>query len=168
MAKKSANKNEPVPHNGHIASNKRARHDYEILEKFEAGLVLVGSEVKTLRQGRATIVDGHITVDVGRNGKLEAWIENISIPPYNHAGNNWTNHADRRTRKLLLHSKEIDKIQRQIDAKGMTAVPLALYFKGGRAKLEIALARGKHLHDKRETIKQRDLQRDADRRIKGF
>lgn len=150
-------------HNGRIASNKKAFHDYEIIEKFEAGLVLKGSEVKTLRNGRANIAESHVSID--DNG--EAWVENMSIPPYSlSAGNKFFNHEERRKRKLLLHNKEILKLKRAIEAKGMTIVPLSLYFLKGRAKIEIALARGKKLHDKRETIKKRDIDKAINKELK--
>jgi SsrA-binding protein len=153
----------PELQNGHIAANRRARHDYEILDKFEAGMVLQGSEVKSLRFGRASIVDGFIGID----DDSEVWIENISIPPFTIAASNqWMNHQDRRKRKLLLNRTEIAKIQRGIATKGYTAVPLALYFKHGRAKLEIALARGKKLYDKRASLKEKQLNREASRDLK--
>jgi SsrA-binding protein len=162
MSKKSK-QNKQEPRNGRIAANKRARHDFELVQKFEAGLALTGSEVKTLRLGRAQITDGYISVD--KNG--EAWIENVSIPPYINAGtSHFMNHQERRKRKLLLHKKEIAQIQKSVEAKGMTAVPLALYFLHGKAKIEFALARGKHLHDKRETIKQRTIERETAREFK--
>ncbi|MDR1447558.1 MAG: SsrA-binding protein SmpB [Candidatus Ancillula sp.] len=149
--------------NGHIASNRAARHNYEILDKFEAGLVLLGSEVKSLRYGRAAIGDGYISItDDG-----EAWIENISIPPFERAATNkWVNHEDRRKRKLLLHRLEISRIQKGIQQKGFTAVPLALYFLRGRAKLEFGLARGKKLHDKREALKTKQVNRELAREVK--
>jgi SsrA-binding protein len=163
MSGKKQSKSDEKVRNGHIASNKRARHDYELIDKFEAGLALQGSEVKTLRQGRATITDGYISVDSNH----EVWVENLSIPPYNHAANTkFVNHTERRKRKLLLHALEIKQIEKAIATKGMTAVALALYFHHGRAKLEIALARGKKLHDKRETIKERDISRETAREFK--
>lgn len=149
--------------NGHIASNRAARHDYEILDKFEAGLVLLGSEVKSLRYGGATIGDGFISV----TDNDEVWVENISISPFAHAASNkWMNHEDRRKRKLLLHRIEISRIQKGIAQKGFTAVPLALYFSKGRAKLEFALARGKKLHDKREALKTKQVNRELARKVK--
>lgn len=164
MAKKSKQSGKENV-NGRVASNKRARHDYELVDKFEAGLVLQGSEVKTLRQGRATITDGYISVDDAG----EIWAENLSIPPYNHAANTkFVNHTERRKRKLLLHRSEISRIAKGIGTKGMTAVPLALYFSRGRAKIEISLAKGKKLHDKRESIKERDVKREIARNFKGL
>jgi SsrA-binding protein len=160
---KKAGKKPQALQNGHIAANRRARHDYELLDKFEAGLVLLGSEVKTLRYGRAQITDGYISIDDNN----EIWAENISIPPYSNAANShWVNHTERRKRKLLLHKAEVARIRRGIEAKGFTAVPLALYFSHGRAKLEIALARGKKLHDKREALKDKQVKRDLAREMK--
>ena len=132
-----------------IAQNKKARHDYHIDDTYEAGLVLVGTEVKSLRQGRASLVDGFADIDGG-----EAWLHNVHIPEYTQG--TWTNHAARRKRKLLLHATEIAKIQRQTSEKGYTLVPLALYFKDGRAKVELAVARGKKQYDKRHTLAARD------------
>jgi SsrA-binding protein len=165
VSKKSGNSKQPEVRNGHIASNKRARHDYTLTDKFEAGMVLLGSEVKTLRQGRAQITDGYISVD--DNG--EVWIENVSIPPYNHAAsNNFVNHTDRRKRKLLLNRVEISKIHKSVEQKSMTAVPLNLYFSKGKAKLEFALAKGKHTYDKRDALKERDISRETAREVKGW
>jgi SsrA-binding protein len=162
VAKKK--KTAPEARNGHIASNKRARHDYTLIDKFEAGLVLLGSEVKTLRQGRCQITDGYISVDDNE----EVWLENISIPPYNHAANTkFVNHTERRKRKLLLHRVEISKIRKAVEQKSQTAVPLSLYFSKGKAKLEFATAKGKHTYDKRESIKERDISRDVERQVKG-
>ena len=137
-----------------VAQNKKARHDYHIEDTFEAGLVLQGTEVKSLRAGRASLVDGFAEVD-----GHEMWLHGVHIPEY--AQGTWTNHAARRKRKLLLHRGEIDKIERRVNEKGLTIVPLSLYFKDGRAKVEIALAKGKQDHDKRETIKNRELDREA-------
>ncbi len=148
-----------------IAQNKKARHDYHIDDTYEAGLVLVGTEVKSLRQGRASLVDGFADIDRG-----EAWLHNVHIPEYSQG--TWTNHAARRKRKLLLHATEIAKIQRQTTEKGYTLVPLALYFKDGRAKVEIAVARGKKQYDKRHTLAARDAEREKQqalgRRLKGM
>ncbi len=138
-----------------VASNKKARHDYHIDETFEAGLVLTGTEVKALRAGRASLVDGFVAVDDG-----EAWLEGVHIPEYTEG--TWTNHAPRRKRKLLLHRRQIDEIARATDAKGTTVVPLALYFVDGRAKVEIALARGKREYDKRNTLRERQELREAE------
>jgi len=119
-----------------VAQNRKARHDYHIEDTYEAGLVLQGTEVKSLRQGRASLVDGFVDIDGG-----EAWLHAVHIPEY--AQGTWTNHAARRKRKLLLNRAEIDKIERKVSEKGYTIVPLSLYFKDGRAKVEIALGKGK-------------------------
>lgn len=140
-----------------IARNKKAHHDYFIDDTWEAGLVLSGTEVKALRMGRASLVDGWVEVD--RHG--EAWVNGVNIPIY--AMGSWTNHAPTRKRKLLLHRDEIAKIQQKTREKGYTIVPLELYFIRGRAKLEIALARGKHEWDKRETLRRKQDERDAQR-----
>lgn len=148
-----------------VAQNKKARHDYHIDDTFEAGLVLVGTEVKSLRQGRASLVDGFAEIDRG-----EAWLLGVHIPEYSQG--TWTNHSARRKRKLLLHRAEIDKIERKTSEKGYTLVPLALYFKDGRAKVEIALARGKKAYDKRQTIATRTAEREKQqalgRHLKGM
>ena len=141
-----------------IAQNKKARHDYHIEDTWEAGLVLMGTEVKSLREGRASLVDGFVDVERG-----EAWLHSVHIPEY--AQGTWTNHSARRRRKLLLNRAEIDKIERQVSEKGLTIVPLALYFKDGRAKVEIALARGKQLHDKRQTLRERQDNLEAQREM---
>ncbi len=137
-----------------VASNKKARHDYHIDDTFEAGLVLTGTEVKALRAGRASLVDGFVSVDRG-----EAWLEGVHIPEYTEG--TWTNHAPRRKRKLLLHAREIDELARESQAKGRTIVPLSLYFLDGRAKVEIALARGKKEYDKRHTLREQQANREA-------
>lgn len=137
-----------------MASNKKARHDYFIDDVFEAGVVLTGTEVKALRAGRASLVDGFVSVDGG-----EAWLEGVHIPEYTQG--TWTNHAPRRKRKLLLHRREIEELGREVQAKGRTIVPLSLYFVGGRAKVEIALARGKKDWDKRHTLREKQELREA-------
>ena len=137
-----------------VASNKKARHDYHIDDTFEAGLVLTGTEVKALRAGRASLVDGFGSVDHG-----EAWLEGVHIPEYTEG--TWTNHAPRRKRKLLLHKHEIEELARETQAKGHTIVPLSLYFVDGRAKVEIALARGKKEYDKRHTLREKQENREA-------
>ena len=142
-----------------VARNKRARHDYEILETWEAGLMLSGTEVKSLRDGRAQITDAYAVVKDG-----ELWLLNAHIAPYAQ-GNIW-NHDPLRTRKLLLHRKEILKLIGQVERKGLTLVALELYFKRGRAKVRIGLARGKKLHDKRADLKERDDIRDVQRALK--
>ncbi|MGO4426065.1 SsrA-binding protein SmpB [Streptomyces sp. MCAF7] len=141
-----------------IAQNKKARHDYHILDTYEAGLVLTGTEVKSLRQGRASLVDGFAQLDGG-----EAWLHNVHIPEYSQG--TWTNHAARRKRKLLLHRAEIDKLIVKTQETGHTLVPLALYFKDGRAKVEVALARGKKEYDKRQTLREKQDRRESDRAI---
>ena len=148
-----------------IAQNKKARHDYAIEDTYEAGLVLTGTEVKSLRQGRASLVDGFVDLDRG-----EAWLHGVHIPEYTQG--TWTNHSARRKRKLLLHREEIEKIERRVNEKGLTVVPLALYFKDGRAKVEIATAKGKKSWDKRNAIAERTAKREVEvevgRRMKGM
>ncbi|MER5910760.1 SsrA-binding protein SmpB [Streptomyces sp. NPDC001982] len=139
-----------------IAQNKKARHDYHILDTYEAGLVLMGTEVKSLRQGRASLVDGFVQLD-----GHEAWLHNVHVPEYSQG--TWTNHSARRKRKLLLHRDEIDKLESKSQETGHTIVPLALYFKDGRAKVEIALAKGKKEYDKRQTLREQQDRREADR-----
>ena len=148
-----------------VAQNKKARHDFHIEDTYEAGLVLTGTEVKSLRAGRASLVDGFGEVEKG-----EAWLLQVHIPEYTQG--TWTNHETRRRRKMLLNRHEIDRIEQRVNAKGLTIVPLALYFKDGRAKVEIALARGKKQYDKRHAIAERqakaDAQREVGRRLKGM
>ncbi|WP_062380019.1 SsrA-binding protein SmpB [Demequina pelophila] len=139
-----------------IANNRAARHDFFIDDTYEAGIVLRGTEVKSLRQGRATIGDGYVYVDGG-----EAWAENLHIPEYSQG--TWTNHAPRRKRKLLLHAHEIDELLHKTREKGFTIVPLRMYFLNGRAKLEIGIARGKKLHDKRQALREKQDKREAER-----
>lgn len=140
-----------------IARNKKARHDYNILDTYEAGLVLSGTEVKALRMGRASLVDAWVELD--RYG--EAWLQGANIPIY--AMGTWTNHVPTQKRKLLLHKSEIGKLMQKTQAKGYTVVPLELYFLRGRAKVEIALAEGKQEWDKRETLRRREADRYAER-----
>jgi SsrA-binding protein len=141
-----------------IADNRRARYNYEIGEKFEAGIALTGTEVKSLRTGKATIAESYASVD--RAGEM--WLYNANIPEYL-AGNRF-NHEPKRPRKLLLKTREISKLAQGVEREGMTVVPLRLYFNGrGRAKIEIALAKGKQMHDKRETEKKRDWAREKGR-----
>ncbi|NAZ16851.1 SsrA-binding protein SmpB [Glutamicibacter soli] len=137
-----------------IASNRKARHDYEILDTFEAGMVLTGTEVKSLREGKASLVDGF-----GQFYRGELYIENCYIPEY--LNGSWTNHAARRRRKLLLHRQELTKIERKISEAGLTIVPLSLYFKSGRVKIEIGIARGKREFDKRQTLREKQDNREA-------
>lgn len=142
-----------------VARNKRARHDYEILETWEAGLVLQGTEVKALRAGKAQIGDAYAIVKDG-----EVWLLNAHIAPYEQ-GNIW-NHDATRSRKLLLHQKEIRHLIGAVERKGLTLVALELYFKQGRAKVRIGLARGKKLHDKRADLKERDDAREMQRALR--
>ena len=142
-----------------VASNRKARHDYIIEDVFEAGIVLMGTEVKALRAGRASLIDSWCEVDNG-----EAWLEGVHIPEY--AQGTWTNHAPRRKRKLLLHRKEIERLDSKTREKGQTIVPLALYFLDGRAKVEIALARGKREYDKRQALRERQDNLEAQRAIR--
>ncbi|CAB4694009.1 MAG: SsrA-binding protein SmpB [Actinobacteria bacterium] len=148
-----------------VAQNKKARHDYLIEDTYEAGLVLMGTEVKSLRQGRASLVDGFVDID-----GHEAWLHGVHIPEY--AQGTWTNHSARRKRKLLLNRIEIDKIERRVNEKGLTVVPLSLYFVDGRAKVEIALAKGKKSWDKRQALAERQADRETEqavgRRLKGM
>ncbi|GAB3622013.1 SsrA-binding protein SmpB [Mariniluteicoccus endophyticus] len=141
-----------------IAQNKKARHDYHIHDTFEAGMVLTGTEVKSLRQGRGTLTDAFATVDDG-----EVWLRQAHIPEYSHG--TWTNHTARRTRKLLLHRREIGKLEKALQDKGVTIVPLSLYFNDGYAKVEIAVATGKKEYDKRETLRKRDAVRETERAL---
>jgi SsrA-binding protein len=147
-----------------IAQNRKARHDYHVEDTWEAGLVLMGTEVKSLRQGRATLVDGFAEVDAH-----EVWLHGVHIPEYTQG--TWTNHASRRRRKLLLNKSEIAKIERKIGDKGYTLIPLSLYFKDGRAKVEIGLAKGKKSYDKRHALADRQAEREKQqaigRRAKG-
>ena len=139
-----------------IAQNRRARHDYEIEDTYEAGLALTGTEVKSLREGRASLAESFISI--AKRG--EVWLEGANIPEY--LNGTWNNHAPKRKRKLLLHGAQIDKLRRQIQAKGYTIVPLQLYFnEDGRAKLKIALARGKKEYDKRQALREEQDKREA-------
>ena len=139
-----------------VAQNRRARHDYHIEDTFEAGLVLTGTEVKSLRAGHASLVDGYALV---RDD--EVWLMGVHIPEYTEG--TWTNHEPRRARKLLLHRREIGKLIEKTQEQGLTIVPLALYFKEGRAKVEIAVARGKRSYDKRQDLAKRDAAREMER-----
>lgn len=141
-----------------IASNRKARHNYSIIETFEVGVVLQGTEVKSLREGQASLADAFATVDDG-----EIWLRNLHIPEYHHG--TWTNHAPRRNRKLLLHRKQIDTLVGKIRDGNLTLVPLSLYFSDGKVKVELALARGKQAHDKRQDIARRDAAREVTREL---
>jgi SsrA-binding protein len=148
-----------------VAQNRKARHDYHIDDVWEAGMVLVGTEVKSLRAGRASLVDGFAEID-----GHEVWLHGVHIPEYSQG--TWTNHSARRKRKLLLNRAEIAKIERKVTEKGYTIIPLQLYFKDGRAKVEIALARGKKSYDKRNTLAEKQANREKEqavgRRLKGM
>ncbi len=139
-----------------VANNRKARHDYLIENVFEAGLVLSGTEVWSLRAGRVSLIDGFAEITNG-----EAWLQAVHIPEYTQG--TWTNHPPRRRRKLLLHREEIAELEQATREKGLTIVPLSLYFKDGKAKVEIALARGKRQYDKRQALRERQDRREADR-----
>ncbi len=141
-----------------VATNRRARHDYFVEDTFEAGIVLTGTEVKSLRRGRASLAEAHVSVKDG-----EAWLENAHIPEYGQGA--WTNHAPRRKRKLLLHEEEILILAEGSREKGSTIVPLKLYFVRGRAKIQIGLAKGKRLYDKRQALREKEDAREAQRAI---
>jgi len=142
-----------------VASNRQASRRYHLLEKWECGLVLTGTEVKALRDGKAQIKDGYASV---RDG--EVWLHNVHIPPYGPAARE--NHEPERPRKLLMHKREIDRLIGKTREKGLTLVPTRLYFSNGRAKAEIALARGKDVGDKRQSIKEREMKREMERAIR--
>ena len=136
-----------------IAQNRKARHDYSLLDEYEAGVALLGTEVKSLRLGRASLVDAFATVDDG-----EVWLRGLHIPEYTQGS--WTNHEPRRTRKLLLHRGEIDRLIGKIKEGGLSLVPLSLYFSDGKVKCELALAKGQKAYDKRTDLAKRDAQRE--------
>src|SRR5690348_12088588 len=161
-----AKKEEPSKSNNRVvATNRKARHNYAILDTYEAGIQLVGTEVKSLRGGQASLTDAFATVDDG-----EIWLRNLHIPEYHHGS--WTNHAPRRNRKLLLHRREIDALVGKIRDGNLTLVPLSLYFSDGKVKVELALARGKQARDKRQDLAKRDadreITRELGRRAKGM
>jgi len=139
-----------------VATNRKARHDYSIEDTYEAGLSLTGTEVKSLRAGRASLVDGYAFIENG-----EAWLDAVHIPEYNQG--TWNNHPPRRKRKLLLHKAQILKIHNKVKEGGYTIVPLQIYFSDGRAKVEIAVAKGKREYDKRQALRERQDNREADR-----
>ena len=143
-----------------IAQNRRARHDYQIEDRYEAGIALTGTEVKSLREGRASLAESFVSID----RRHEVWLENVNIPEY--LNGTWNNHAPKRKRKLLLHAKQIIRLERQIQAKGYTIVPLSLYFKDGRVKVEIAVARGKREYDKRQSLREEQDRREAQRAMR--
>jgi SsrA-binding protein len=142
-----------------VATNRKARHDYTIEDTYEAGLVLSGTEVKSLRQGRASLVDGYGFIDNG-----EAWLDAVHIPEYSQG--TWTNHAPRRKRKMLLHKAQIIKISQKVKEGGYTLVPLRIYFSDGRAKVELAVAKGKKEYDKRHALRERQDKREAERAMR--
>ena len=141
-----------------IAQNKKARHDYSIEDVFECGIVLTGTEVKSLRMGRASLIDGFAMVDKG-----ELWLSGVHIPEYTQG--TWTNHTPRRDRKLLVHSAEIRKLSARMKEGGLTLFPLSLYFKDGKAKIELAVAKGKKVHDKRAALMERQAGREIEREV---
>jgi SsrA-binding protein len=141
-----------------VAQNRKARHNWSVLDTYETGIVLTGTEVKSLRLGRASLVDAFATVDDG-----EVWLRNAHIPEYTEG--TWTNHEPRRSRKLLLHKQEIDRLLGKIKESGLSLIPLSLYFSDGKAKIELALARGKQAHDKRRDLAKRDAEREIQRAI---
>ena len=142
-----------------VATNRKARHDYAIEDTYEAGLVLSGTEVKSLRQGRASLVDGYGFIDNG-----EAWLDAVHIPEYTQG--TWTNHPPRRKRKMLLHKAKIIKISQKVKEGGYTLVPLRIYFSDGRAKVELAVAKGKKEYDKRHALRERQDKREAERAMR--
>ena len=142
-----------------VATNKKAYHEFHILDKYEAGIELKGSEVKSLREGLASLKEGYVVIR-----KNQAWLSGMHINAYSHTG--FEGHAKTRTRRLLLHKKEILKITQKLAEKGLTAVPLKMYFKDNWIKVEIGIARGKKLYDKRESKKKRDLERDLNRQMR--
>jgi SsrA-binding protein len=143
-----------------IATNRQARYRYNFLETWEAGLVLTGTEVKSLREGKARIKDGYATLR-----DSEVWLHNVHIPPYAPASRE--NHEPERSRKLLMHRREIERLIGKTREKGLTLVPTRLYFRDGRAKVEIALAKGKDVGDKRQTIKEREMKREMERAMRA-
>jgi SsrA-binding protein len=161
VAKKSGQKGQQKARNdATVAVNRQALHDYAVEERLEAGLALTGTEVKSIRGGRASLREGFVRVVDG-----EAWLEGVHIAPYEHG--TYYNHEPTRPRKLLLHRSEIDDLARRTQAQGYTIVPLRLYFKGGRAKLEVAVARGKRQYDKRQSIAERESQREIARQLRA-
>ncbi|MFE6859673.1 SsrA-binding protein SmpB [Nocardia sp. NPDC057668] len=148
-----------------IATNRKARHNYAIIDTYEAGIALVGTEVKSLREGKASLVDAYASIDDG-----EVWLRGLHVPEFSHGS--WTNHAPRRTRKLLLHRREIDKLLGKTKESSLTLVPLSMYFSDGKVKVELALAKGKQDYDKRQDLAKRDAEREVvrevGRRIKGM
>lgn len=161
MAEKNTPKTQDTG-NKLITDNRQARFLYEILETYEAGISLLGTEVKSIRQGKVNLQDGYVIIRQG-----EAWLLNAHISPYQRSGD-YFNHDPKRTRKLLLHRKEINKLIGAVEQKGLTLVPLKMYFKSGRVKVLFGLAKGKKLHDKRDTLKRRQDERDMARALKRY
>jgi SsrA-binding protein len=157
MAKKAKKQRRPA--SGDVATNRRARHRFELVEKLEAGIALRGSEVKSLREGKAQMTDAYAVIDRG-----EAWLRGLHIPPYAPASRE--NHEPERPRKLLLHRAEIERLVGKTAQRGLTLVPTRIYFKGSRAKVELALARGKEGRDRRREIAERDMRREVERELK--
>jgi SsrA-binding protein len=147
------------PASGDVASNRRATHKYELVERFEAGIELTGSEVKSLREGKSQIGDAYAVIEDG-----EVWLRNSHIPPYAPASDE--NHDPERPRKLLLHRYEIERLIGRLDRKGLTMIPTRIYFKGPRAKVELALARGKQQRDRRREIRDREVRREVEREMR--
>jgi SsrA-binding protein len=143
-----------------IADNRKAFHDYHVLDTWEAGLALLGTEVKAIREGRVNLRDSFARLDRG-----EVWLMNVHISPYSHTG--YAHHDERRQRKILLHRHEIQKLAGQVNQKGLTLVPLQMYFKNGRVKVALALVKGKQAHDKRETIRRREIDRETRAAVKA-
>jgi SsrA-binding protein len=160
-----AKKKKKNPGEGTLASNRKARHDYTILDTWEAGIVLQGTEIKSLREGKVSLTEAFATIDNG-----EVWLRNLHIPEYSMG--HWTNHPPRRTRKLLLHRREIDSLQGKVKDGNRTLIPLRLYLKNGLAKVELGLGQGKQDYDKRQAIKRRtedrEIARDLGRKFKGI
>lgn len=157
VAKRAAAREAAHANNRVVATNRRARHDYDLLETFECGIVLQGSEVKSLREGKAQLADAYARVSDG-----ELWLYGVHIPPWQYATGFGAHDPDRK-RKLLLHRREIDELMGRTQQQALTLVPVALYFRDGKAKVELALARGRKLHDKRQVILSRDAEREAAR-----
>jgi len=143
-----------------IADNRKAFHDYHVLETYEAGIALLGTEVKSIREGSVNLRDSYARIERG-----EVWLLNLHIGPYSHTG--YAGHEDRRARKLLLHAHEIRKLTGRVAERGLTVVPLQMYFKNGRVKVAVALVKGKQAHDKRETIRRREVDRETRAAVKA-
>ncbi|MCT1444874.1 SsrA-binding protein SmpB [Corynebacterium sanguinis] len=160
-----AKKKKKSPSGSVVATNRKARHDYTILDTWETGIVLLGTEIKSLRDGKASLVEAFATIDNG-----EVWLRNLHIPEYSMGS--WTNHSPRRTRKLLMHRSEIDSIEGKVRDGNRTLVPLSIYLKEGKAKVELGLAQGKQDYDKRQAIKKRtedrEIARDLGKKFKGI